>query len=256
MPMTRSHEAVVESQFGPQADAYVKSAVHASGEDLDMLEEIVRRSAPSRALDLGAGGGHVTYRLARHATTVTACDLSADMLAAVAATARERRLSNVEIRVARAEALPFDTGAFDFLGCRFSAHHWRRFDAGLAEARRVLADGAPAIFIDAISTGPAATDTHLQAVELLRDPSHVRDYRAAEWLEALDRASFSVRAARTWRLRMDFPTWIGRMRTPPVNEQAIRALQRSASAEVIDHFAVEADGSFLLDTLLLEAVAR
>jgi SAM-dependent methyltransferase len=253
--MTRSHEAVVEAQFGPQAAAYVNSAVHASGEDLDVLEDVVRRSAPTHALDLGTGGGHVTYRLARHAKRVTACDLSADMLAAVAATARDRGLANVETRAAPAEALPFETGAFDFLACRFSAHHWHGFEAGLRAARRVLADGAPAIFIDAVATGTAAMDTHLQAIELLRDWSHVRDYRVAEWLDALNRSGFSVRSTRTWRLRMDFPTWIARMRTPPVNGQAIRALQQAASAEVIDHFAIEADGSFLLDTLLVEAAA-
>lgn len=254
--MSRSHEAVVESQFGPKADAYVTSAVHASGEDLDRLEEIVRQTAPAHALDLGAGGGHVTYRLAPHARKVTASDLSADMLAAVEATARGKALANVETRVAPAEALPFETGTFDFLACRYSAHHWRGFEAGLREARRVLVEGAPAIFIDAVAAGSAAMDTHLQAVELLRDTSHVRDYSAAEWLEALDRSGFSVRATKGWRLRMDFPTWIARMRTPPLNEQAIRALQRAASAEVVDHFAVEADGSFLLDTLLIEAIAQ
>ena len=254
--MTRSHEAVVESQFGPRADAYVKSAVHASGEDLDVLEQIARQDAPRHALDLGTGGGHVAYRLAHHATKVTASDLSADMLAAVAATARDKGFGNVETRAAPAEALPFETGTFDFLACRFSAHHWRGFEAGLREARRVLADGAPAIFIDAVATGSAAMDTHLQAVELLRDTSHVRDYRAAEWLAALDRSGFSVGATRTWRLRMDFPTWIARMRTPSVNEQAIRALQQVASAEIVDHFAIEADGSFLLDTLLIEALAQ
>jgi ubiquinone/menaquinone biosynthesis C-methylase UbiE len=253
--MTRSHEAVVESQFGPKADAYVKSAVHASGEDLDVLEGIVRKSAPVHALDLGAGGGHVTYRLAAHAKRVTASDLSADMLAAVAAAAQDKGLANVETRIGRAEALPFEAGTFDFLACRFSAHHWRGFEAGLREARRVLADGAPAVFIDVVATGSPVMDTHLQAVELLRDTSHVRDYRAAEWFAALERSGFSIRATKTWRLRMDFPTWIARMRTPSINEQAIRALQQAASAEVTDHFAVEADGSFLLDTLLIEAVA-
>ncbi len=253
--MTHSHEAVVENQFGPKADAYVKSAVHASGEDLDVLEAFVRQISPARALDIGSGGGHVAYRLARHAEAVIATDLSADMLSAVRATLRDKGLTNVETRVAQAEALPFAASEFDFLACRFSAHHWRGFEAGLREARRVLKAGATAVFIDAVATGPAAMDTHLQAVELLRDTSHVRDYCAGEWLDALSRSGFSVRSTRTWRLRMDFPTWIARMRTPTINEQAIRALQQAASTEVIKHFAVETDGSFLLDTLLIEAVA-
>lgn len=253
--MIRSHEAVVENQFGPNADAYVNSAVHASGEDLDVLEQIVRQASPARALDIGSGGGHAAYRLARHTKAVIATDLSADMLTAVKTTSRDKGLSNVETRVAQAEALPFGAGEFDFLACRFSAHHWRGFEAGLREARRVLTAGSTAVFIDAVATGSAPMDTHLQAVELLRDTSHVRNYRAAEWLNALSRSRFLVRTTRTWRLRMDFPTWIGRMRAPNTNEQAIRGLQQAASAEVIEHFAVEVDGSFLLDTLLIEAVA-
>jgi ubiquinone/menaquinone biosynthesis C-methylase UbiE len=251
----KSHHAHVESQFGARADAYVTSAVHAAGEDLDLLEEVVRRAAPRNALDLGAGGGHVAYRLARHAGHVVASDLSAAMLAAVAATAHEKGLENIETCAAPAEQLSFDDATFDFLGCRFSAHHWRGFEAGLHEARRVLAPGSTAVFIDAVSPGPAVLDTHIQAIELLRDTSHVRDYTAAERLAALGRASFAVRATRTWRLRMDFPTWIARMRTPDQNAKAIRALQQAASTEVVGHFSIESDGSFMLDTMLIETVA-
>ncbi|HWW65885.1 MAG TPA: methyltransferase domain-containing protein [Sphingomonadaceae bacterium] len=253
--MTRSHEANVEKQFGPQASAYVASAVHASGEDLDALEEIARREAPGKAIDLGTGGGHVAYRLARHAREVVASDLSSDMLAAVAATAREKGLANIATHAAAAEALPFEDESFDFLGCRFSAHHWHDFEAGLREARRILAPGKTAVFIDAASPGPAPLDTHIQAVELLRDPSHVRDYSAAEWLAALTRAGFQVQSIRTWQLRMDYPTWIARMRTPEDHVRAIRSLQKAASRDVVEHFAIEADGSFLLDVLMIEAVA-
>lgn len=253
--MIQTHDDLVESQFGPRAHAYVTSAVHASGEDLDALEALAARAAPRHALDLGSGGGHVAYRLARHAASVMASDLSAEMLAAVAATAREKGIGTIETRTAPAEKLPFADGAFDFLGCRFSAHHWQGFEAGLREARRVLAPGATAVFVDAVSPGPAALDTHIQAIELLRDPSHVRDYSVAEWSAALARAGFAVRATEARRLRMDFPAWIARMRTPEAHVAAIRALQRAASAEVAHHFAIEEDGSFMLDTVLIEAVA-
>ena len=84
--MDRAHEKVVEAQFGPRAKAYVESAVHAQGPDLQALDAVVQQAAPARALDLGTGGGHVAYLLARHAIAVTAVDLSRDMLAAVAAT--------------------------------------------------------------------------------------------------------------------------------------------------------------------------
>jgi len=253
--MSKSHEANVENQFGPRADAYIKGAILAAGDDLDVLEDIARREAPANAMDVGCGGGHVAYRLARHSDRVVAIDLSSEMLAAVAASARERGLSNIETSAASAECLPYEDHAFQFLASRFSAHHWRGFEAGLREARRVLEPRSIAVFIDPVAPGRAPFDTHLQAIELLRDTSHVRDYTVAEWLAALDRAGFAARALRTWRLRMDFPTWTARIRTPDLNQAAIRALQLAASVEVVDYFGIESDGSFLLDTMMIEAIA-
>ena len=204
---------------------------------------------------MGAGGGHVSYALARHARRVIASDLSSEMLAAVARTAREKGLSNIETVEAPAEHLPFEDATFDFVASRFSAHHWRDFDAGLRQARRTLKRGGRAAFVDVYAPGQALFDTHLQAVELLRDHSHVRDYTSAEWLDTLGRSGFAVDACRTWRLRMDFPVWIARMQTPEVNMRAIRALQVAASAETKAHFAIEPDGSFFLDMLMIEASA-
>jgi SAM-dependent methyltransferase len=251
--MTEAHERVVEGQFGPRARAYVESEVHSQGADLDAIGAVAHKLRPQLALDLGAGGGHVSYALARHARRVIATDLSSEMLAAVAETARERGMSNIETAEALAERLPFEDGTFDFLASRFSTHHWRDFEAGLREARRTLKRGGRAMFVDAYSPGQALLDTHLQAIELLRDHSHVRDYTCAQWLDALARSGFALEACRTWRLRMDFPVWIARMRTPEDNVKAIRALQDAASAETRAHFAIEPDGSFLLDVLMIEA---
>lgn len=253
--MERVHEKVVAAQFGPQAKAYVDSAVHARGPDLDALENIVAAIRPTRALDLGAGGGHVSYLLARHANLVTAADLSRDMLAAVAAMARDRGLSNIKTAEAAAESLPFPDGCFDFLASRYSAHHWRDWEQGLREARRALKAKGRAIFIDIFAPASPLLDTHLQAVELLRDPSHVRDYSIAEWAAALSKAGFAIESLRTWRLRMDFDDWTARMRTPRDNAVAIRALQAEASAETKAHFAIEPDGSFWIDAQMIDAKA-
>lgn len=253
--MTRSHEALTQSQFGPRAALYVTSAMHVAGPDLDALEEIAAEMRPARALDLGCGGGHVAYRLAPHAGEVVACDLSPDMLAVVAETARERGLMNIRTHEAAAEKLPFEDASFDLVATRFSAHHWRAFEAGIAEAHRVAKPGATAIFIDPVTPGRTLHDTHLQAVELLRDTSHVRDYTIAEWAAAVERAGFIVQRVRRHRIRIDFDDWIARMRTPEPLVAAIHALQAAASDEVRAYFAVEPDGSFLLDIMTLEATA-
>jgi len=254
-PEKLAHERLVEAQFGPRAKAYVESQVHSKGPDLDALEAIVSGARPSHALDLGTGGGHVAYLMARHARAVTAADLSRDMLNAVAAAAAGRGLTNIVVAEAAAERLPFDDASFDFLACRYSAHHWRDFEGGLREARRVLKAGSTAVFMDAFAPEPAAFDTHLQAVELLRDTSHVRDYTPSQWIAGLGRAHFAPQAFRSWRIPMEFASWTARMRTPEDNARAIRALQIAASAETRNHFEIEADGSFMLDVMLIETKA-
>jgi SAM-dependent methyltransferase len=251
--MNKTHEATVTTQFGPRAAAYVTSAVHASGEDLAQIAEIAKARQPAKVLDLGCGGGHVGFNAAPYAGHVTAFDLSADMLAEVQKEAAARGLANITTRQGRVENLPFTDATFDFVASRYSAHHWYNIAAGLKEARRVLKPGGIAIFADSVSPGNFVLDTHLQAIELLRDASHVRDYTVAEWESLLAAAGFKPGKPIVRRVRLEFASWIARMATPETNVRAIRALQAGMPHSVAEHFAVEEDGSFTFDSMTLEA---
>jgi ubiquinone/menaquinone biosynthesis C-methylase UbiE len=251
--MTTSHAELVRTQFGARAQAYVTSAVHAQGADLDYLVETLSDSTAAKVLDLGCGGGHVTFHAAPRVAHVTAYDLSHEMLAAVAHQSAERGLTNITTQQGVAEVLPFAAATFDVVITRHSAHHWHGFAAALTEVRRVLKPQGRAFFMDVISPGPALLDTYLQCVEMLRDPSHVRDYSLAEWRSALQSAGLTPGADRTYRVRLDFAAWIARMNTPALQAQAIRALQDQMAEDVRRHFEIEADGSFTIDTMFLEA---
>lgn len=243
----------VADQYGPRAQDYVTSEVHRQGPDLDQIEAELRALGPGRVLDLGCGGGHVTYRAAPWASSVVACDVTPDMLDAVQRTATERGLANVTVQAAAAEKLPFEDAAFDMVVARYTTHHWHDMHAGLREARRVLKACGRAIFIDVTAPEPALLDSWLQTLELLRDVSHVRNYRVSEWIAALAMAGFSVDSMTPRRLPLRFADWVARTRTADVHVAAIRALQATVPAEVREHFAIEADGSFVLDTLTLTA---
>ena len=256
MSQGRTHEAVVGAQFGARAGAYLTSAVHAAGADLDALAALVRDRPGARVLDLGSGGGHVSFAAAPHVGEVVACDLSPQMLAVVARAAAERGLANVTTREGVAESLPFPDASFDFVLSRYSAHHWRDLDAGLREVARVLKPEGIAGIVDSVSPGPARLDTFLQAIELLRDPSHVRSRPRAEWEAALAGAGLSVRGARGFRVRIEFGAWVERMGTPKVQADAIRALEAAMPEGVRSCFDIGPDGSFNLDVALFEAVPR
>lgn len=246
--MSTSQHSFIAEQYGSRAADYVTSTVHRAGADLDEMEELLKGLAAPRALDLGCGGGHVSYRASPYVSEIVACDVTSEMLDVVAATAAERGLSNIKVNQAAAESLPFPEASFDVVLCRFSTHHWPNMEAGLREARRVLKPSAPALFIDVVAPANPALDSHLQAIELLRDASHVRDYSIAEWSAALARSGFALAGITVRTLRMEFPVWTARTRTPPVHVQAIRSLQSICPAVVREHFSVGSDGSFDLET--------
>jgi ubiquinone/menaquinone biosynthesis C-methylase UbiE len=249
----KTQESLVDEQFGSRATAYLQSAVHAQGADLEALANLVRGQRQARVLDLGCGGGHVSFAVAPHVREVVAFDLSPAMLDVVARTAAERGLNNLVTQQGTVECLPFADASFDFVLSRYSAHHWPDLDAGLREAARVLKPGGVAAFADAVAAPAPQIDTYFQAIELLRDPSHVRDYAPAEWEAALARAGLLPTGSATHRVRLVFQTWIERMRTPPVQADAIRALQAVMPDHVARHLALEADGSFTIDIAVFQA---
>ncbi|HEX4171320.1 MAG TPA: class I SAM-dependent methyltransferase [Acetobacteraceae bacterium] len=248
------HETLVDAQFGSRASVYLTSAVHAQGADLEALAALVHGQPDARVLDLGCGAGHVSFAVSPHVRSVVACDLAPEMLTVVAQAASARGCDNLTTKQGVAEHLPFADGEFDCVLSRYSAHHWRDLEAGLREAGRVLKPGGIAGIVDSVSVGPALLDTYLQAVELLRDPSHVRSRTRAEWDDAIVRAGLVPGVVRPFRVRLEFAVWIERMRTPPVRAEAIRALQTLMSDSVMRHFAIEADGSFCIDVALFEAM--
>jgi SAM-dependent methyltransferase len=252
---TKSHEALVGGQFGARAAAYLGSVVHAQGADLQALADLVRGKGEVRVLDLGCGAGHVSFHVAPEVGEVVACDLSPEMLEVVAHSASERGLSNIKMHQGIAENLPFADGSFDYVFSRYSAHHWHDLDAGLREVARVLKRGGTVAIVDSLSPGVPLLDTYLQAVEILRDPSHVRSYSRTEWDAALARAGLMPGASHHFRLRMKFAVWTERMRTPKVQLDAIRALQQAMSETVTRYFDIDAEGSFDLDIAFIQASA-
>jgi ubiquinone/menaquinone biosynthesis C-methylase UbiE len=251
---TNTHHDNIDKQFGSQASAYLTSAVHASGRDLQRLAERLASFPQASVLDMGCGAGHASFVAAGKVAAVTAYDLSAQMLTVVKQAAIDKGLTNITTCQGYAEVLPFEDASFEVVISRYSAHHWHDVGQALREVMRVLKPGGVFIIMDVMSPGHPLRDIWLQTVEALRDTSHVRNYSSGEWLGMINDAGLITANLITDRLPLEFSSWVTRMRTPEALCQAIRLYQDSASQEVKDYFALEADGSFTSDTIMAEAV--
>lgn len=247
--MKSTHSDTVHAQFDPQANSYLTSAIHAQGADLLRASELVTQvENRSKVLDVGCGAGHLSFALSPLATQVFAVDPSGSMLNTVAMAAADRGLGNITTIQASAESLPFDEHYFDIVATRYSAHHWLDLQGALKEMHRVVKPGGILLVIDIEGDEDALVDTHLQAMELLRDLSHVRDRTPSEWTRLLSTAGFLEIEHQSWPSTLQFGDWVARMRTPDDRIAMIRALQRDSPSEVQRALSIQNDGSFTAST--------
>ena len=249
-------KASVQRRFGAVAENYAgASFVHRQGPDLETLVARVAGAGHARALDVGCGAGHTAHALARHVPHVVAVDLTEAMLEQTRRGAADHGLANVETRRADAEALPFEDASFDLVACRLCAHHFFDPEQSLREVRRVLAPGGRFFLIDIVSPETPVLDSFLQAFEVVRDPSHVRDHSVSQWRAMLERAGFDEVTVDAWPMPQDFETWVERIGASPTARAALVEMFAAAPAEARAHFAVEGDpvARFQLDNALFEA---
>ncbi|MEE2674835.1 MAG: class I SAM-dependent methyltransferase, partial [Myxococcota bacterium] len=137
-----------------------------------------------------------------------------------------------------AEALPYPDDSFDFVTSRLCAHHFQDVRAFAREVARVLRPAGTFLLEDSMAPETAAMDTFFNTFELLRDPSHVRNYTISQWREILTEAGLRSEVLGEWMLDQDFEDWILRIGTPETGVAHLRFLLASASAITREAFAI------------------
>jgi len=246
-------KAMVQQQFDQVAVNYSTSTVHAQGVDLVEMVKAARLTGQEKVLDVGCGTGHTALTFAPHVAQVIAVDFTAGMLEQGRQLAADRALNNIEFRLGDAENLNFADHEFDLVVSRYSAHHWPHPQNALREFWRVLRPGGQFILSDVVSFADFTADTFLQAIELLRDTSHVRDHTVEQWLQMLATVGFQSELVFTWDVEIEFTSWVKRMATPAHNVMMIQRLFEGAPQEVRTALQVQPDYSFAFQGGLLRS---
>jgi ubiquinone/menaquinone biosynthesis C-methylase UbiE len=241
----------VVRQFDPVAAHYATSAVHAQGADLAALVAALPAHAVD-ALDVGCGPGHTALAIAPRLQTVVAIDLSEAMLAQARQLARQRGLATVRFEHGDAAHLPFADASFDVVTSRYCAHHFADPLRVLREVARVVRPGGCLLLADVVAPPLLMADTVLNAIEVLRDPSHVRDHTVAQWLALCAAAGLSAELVSTHATVLHFAPWFARMRVSAATAEQIRQVIAAAPDDVRTALCVDAE-SFTVSTALLRA---
>lgn len=223
------------------AAAYATSPIHAAGPDLAWLVDGLEPMPDDRVLDLGCGAGHAGFAVAAAGAAVIAVDISDVMLETARLLAQERDLQEYEAIRADVGALPFPDASFDGIVSRYSAHHWPDVAKAMREAARVLRPGRRVVVIDTVAPDEPSLDSLVNALELLRDPTHGRNLRLDEWRTAFAVAGLVVVAERSWSIELETTSWFARAQTEAWRAEAARALLRSAAPEAVEALAIEGD---------------
>lgn len=205
--MPTQHQRTVD-EFSRQAAAMSEAAIFNDETILNRIRDQACRTAGAHVLDVACGPGIVVAHLAPHCAEITGCDLTPAMLDKARERCAAKGIANARLVPGRVEALPFADEMFDVVVSRSAVHHFSDPPAAFCEIARVTRKGGRVITVDVAASENEADARLHNALEVLRDPSHVRMLSKSELHNAITQAGLDVEVAVAWTNHREFDEWM------------------------------------------------
>jgi len=253
---TVPQDSLAQRMFGAQAAAYSVSTVHVRDASLEAMRRLAAQGRYGWAVDVGTGAGFTAFAMADYSHWVLATDPTLPMLLQARRLGLERRLPNLALSQSVAEALPVASESVDLVTSRVAAHHFPDLAKALDEVYRVLKVVGVLVMADSIAPEDDEVARWMNDVELRRDFSHVKNWKASELEVMLAARGMSIQRREHARIQLQFTSWVERTATPAEQVASLRRDFQTAPAAVKEAFQIlggDGDISFSWPCLVLRA---
>ena len=231
----------IARQFDRMSQAYADNPGHARGADLEIVLDFLQPNSEMRVLDLATGPGHTAAAIAPFVREVIASDIAPAMLERAAELATRRGLANMRVERIDAESIGYPDASFDAVTVRVAPHHFLDVGKAVREVARVLRPGGVFVLEDSVAPDDRRLDDYLNALERLRDPTHVRSLNRVEWEAHLRDAHLDLARTAIYRKEHGVDEWLATAGVAPAVDREVRAMLASATADAIARFAIAFD---------------
>jgi SAM-dependent methyltransferase len=165
-------------------------------------------------LDVGAGAGLGGRSLSADVRQVIALGASEAILETGREQATAAGVENMLFMRGDAAALPFLDASFRVVLCRFALHHFDDPRVQLAEIKRVLRPRGWLGLADLVVSEDPPVAARQNAIEALRDGSHIQALSASQLQDRVVRLGYEVAGVETHELRRPLGAWLEPVGTP------------------------------------------
>jgi ubiquinone/menaquinone biosynthesis C-methylase UbiE len=142
----------------------------------------------------------------------------------------EKGLENIRLLLGEAERLPSRGSMFDTVVTRLTLHHFEDQGSVISEMARVTGACRRVVVADIVSSeNPKEAELH-NALERLRDPSHVRTLPRSYLVSLIRESGLKVVSETSWEKERRFDEWAfivnAPERTPPLHTVMIKDLKQ------------------------------
>jgi ubiquinone/menaquinone biosynthesis C-methylase UbiE len=227
--MPERNKAAIESirhSFARQAETMSNSPIFSAKDGPGTVAQASGHGPGRRCIDVGCGPGIVLEVLARRGGEVVGVDATPEMVQRAQERCRRANLDNVEVLAGLCESLPFPDRHFDAVVSRTVLHHVADPHTVMAEMARVLRPGGRMVVVDVVSSDASEESDLQNALEIMRDPSHVRMLGRSEFQRLGQPLGLRLIEQRHWVQHRDLGEWL-RIVSAPEREWPLGVVMRN-----------------------------